>query len=171
MSVPIIETARLRLRGHTGADFDGHAALWGDRRVTRFIGGKPSTREEAWGRLLRLIGLWPTLGFGYWLVEEQATGAYVGDVGFADFKRDMEPSFGGAPEHGWALSPALQGKGYATEAVAASLDWARKRLPGRDCVCMIDPENAPSLKVAQKVGYREYARTTYKDAPIILLRA
>ena len=167
--IPVLETERLILRGHTRADFDAHAAIWADPSVTRYIGGKPSTREESWGRFLRLAGLWPTLGCGYWAVFEKASGRLAAETGFADFKRELTPSFEGAPEQGWVVAPWAQGKGYATEAALASLAWADKTLPG-DFVCLIDVDNAPSLRVAEKLGYREFARAPYKDDPSVLLR-
>jgi RimJ/RimL family protein N-acetyltransferase len=167
--IPIIETERLRLRGHELRDFENSAAMWADARVTRFIGGKPSTREESWRRFATFPGQWQLLGFGYWLIEEKAGGAYVGDGGFGSFKRDLEPALD-APEQGWALTPSMQGKGYATEAVLAMLGWAERHFQRTDFVCMISPGNAPSHRVAEKVGYREYARTTYKGEPTILLR-
>jgi len=167
--VPVLETARLRLRGHSLADFDASAAMWADPAVVRYISGKPCTREESWGRLLRYPGHWALLGFGFWLIEEKASGRFVGEGGFGDFKRAIEPAFD-APEQGWALAPWAHGRGYASEAVAAMLGWGAAHFGRGDFVCMIAPENAPSLRVAAKAGYREYARTSYKGAPSLLLR-
>lgn len=167
--VPVIETERLRLRGHTMGDFDAMAAMWGDDRVTRFIGGKPSTREEAWRRFMTFPGHWVLLGYGYWRIEEKAGGAYVGDGGFADFQRGL-PELACAPEQGWALSPAMHGKGYATEAVRAMISWGEQHFGRSDFVCMISPENVPSFRVAEKAGYREFARTEYHGSPSVLLR-
>jgi RimJ/RimL family protein N-acetyltransferase len=162
----VIETERLRLRAHGLEDFEPCTAMWGDPDVARFIGGRPSTREESWGRLLRYAGLWALLGFGYWAVEESATGAFVGDVGFADFKRAIEPSLEGLPEMGWALSPAFHGKGYASEAVAGALAWADARF--ERTACIITPENEASIRVALKTGFREALRTSFRDDPTIL---
>ena len=50
---PVIETQRTILRAHRLEDFDAYAAMWADPVVTRFIGGKPRTREESWMRFLR----------------------------------------------------------------------------------------------------------------------
>ena len=166
--VPILQTARLRLRGHRIDDFPACAALWGDPIVTRYIGGKPFTEEEVWARLLRYVGHWALLGFGYWVMEEQASGALVGEVGFADFKRELEPSIKGVPESGWVLSPPAHGKGYATEAVRAILAWGDERFAGARTVCLIAPENSASIRVADKCGYREQQRATYKGRPTIL---
>jgi RimJ/RimL family protein N-acetyltransferase len=166
---PTIETERLRMRGHTLADLDATAAMWADPDVARFIGGKPSTREESWTRMQRYPGLWALLGYGFWLLEEKVSGRFVGEAGFADFKREMTPRFD-APEHGWALASWAQGKGFASEALAAQLVWAENYFGRAPLVCMIDPGNAPSIKLAEKHGYREFARSTYKDHPSILFR-
>ena len=167
--VPVIETERLRLRGHEMRDFENSAAMWGDALVTRFIGGKPSAREDSWRRFMTFPGHWRLLGFGYWLIEEKTGGAYVGDGGFGNFKRDLPQPFD-APEQGWALMPAMHGKGYATEAVHAMLGWAERHFGRTDFVCMIAPDNRASLRVAEKAGYREYARAEYKDQPSVLFR-
>lgn len=170
MAVPVLETARLRLRGHERRDFDASAAMWGDAEVARFIGGRPSSREEVWGRYLRYIGMWPTLGCGYWVIEEKATGRFLGEIGFMDAMREITPSLEGLAEHGWALVAEAQGQGLASEAVAATIEWGAGHFTPFQPVCMISPENAPSIKLAEKFGYREFARTTYKGAPTILFR-
>jgi RimJ/RimL family protein N-acetyltransferase len=170
LDIPVIETERLRLRGHRIEDMDACASMWGDPVVARFIGGRPSTREEVWARLLRYAGLWALLGYGYWAVEDKADGGFVGDVGFADFKRDIEPSMEGMPEIGWALSPRVHGRGYATEAVAAALAWGDRRFDARPTVCIIDPENLASIGVAKKSGFKELAHTAYKGEPTIMYR-
>jgi RimJ/RimL family protein N-acetyltransferase len=171
MSLPdrAIGTARLSLRPHRLQDFEESAALWADPAVTRFIGGRPFVREEAWARLLRYAGLWALLGFGYWVIRETATGRFVGEAGFAEFRRDIEPGFGGAPEIGWVLSPWAQGRGFATEAARAILGWGEAHFGRVRTVCIIDPGHAASLRVAAKLGYREAARATYHGHEVILL--
>lgn len=168
--VPVVETERLHLRGHRLDDFDRCAALWADPVVTRFIGGKASTREESWMRLLRNVGHWSLLGFGYWVVEEKASGRFVGEIGFSELKREIEPGFEGVPEAGWVLAPGAHGRGFATEAVKAILAWGDKKFAGGPTVGIINPENTASIGVAAKCGYREIVRSTYKGAPIIQFR-
>src|SRR5689334_7786076 len=146
--VPVITTARLTLRGHTTADFAASAAMWADPEVTRYIGGRPFTREEAWARLLRYVGHWALLGFGYLVVRETATNRFIGEVGFVDYKREIVPSLGGAPEIGWVLSPEVHGQGFATEAVRAIIAWGETRFGPTRTVCLIDPDNVRSLRVA-----------------------
>lgn len=112
-AVPVVETERLRLRGQRLDDFDKSAALWADPAVTRFIGGKASTREECWMRLLRNVGHWSLLGFGYWAVEEKSSGHMVGEIGFSEFKREIEPSFEASPRPVgfWRPSHTVRGLG------------------------------------------------------------
>ncbi|MBC7767803.1 MAG: GNAT family N-acetyltransferase [Phycisphaerales bacterium] len=165
----MLETERLRLRGHELRDFDNSAAMWAEENVTRFIGGKPSSREDSWRRFQTYVGHWALLGHGFWLIEEKASGRFLGEGGFGTFKREIEPKFE-APEQGWAFAPHAQGQGYAHEAMAAALAWGETHFKRRDFVCMIAPENGPSLKLADKLGYREYARAPYRDELSVLLR-
>jgi RimJ/RimL family protein N-acetyltransferase len=167
--VPIIDTARLSLRGHRADDLAASAALWADPGVVRYIGGRPFSAEDAWAKLLRYAGLWSLLGYGYWAIVEKTTGGFIGELGFADFKRDIVPSFDGLPELGWALASRAHGKGYATEAVRAAVAWGETHLEQRRTACLIHPDNLPSLRVAAKAGYRELQRTTYKGQPTIIL--
>lgn len=166
--IPVIETARLRLRGHRVEDYGDCTAMWADAGVVRYIGGRAFSGEEVWSKILRYAGLWALLGFGYWAIEEKASGRFAGEVGFADFKREIEPSFGGAPEIGWALASWAHGRGFATEAVGAAIAWGDGQLGAVRTVCLIGPANGASIRVAQKCGYREFARTKYKNQPTIL---
>lgn len=168
---PLLETERLRLRGHRVEDLEASLALWTDPAVTRFIGsGKAFTREEVWARLVRYVGHWSLMGYGYWAVEEKETGAFVGEVGFADFQRVIEPALDGMPEMGWVLAPQVHGKGYATEAVRGALDWGDAHFGATPTVCLIDPENRPSLRVAEKCGFVARERAAYKDKTVLLFR-
>jgi RimJ/RimL family protein N-acetyltransferase len=169
VEVPNLETERLRFRGHRLEDFADSAAMWSDPVVTRHIGGKPFSREEVWARMLRYVGHWAWLGFGYWALEEKATGDFVGELGFADYKRDIQPSLDGTPELGWALATRVHGKGYATEAVRAAIAWGDEHFGKARTACLIHPENLASIRVAEKCGYREFQRATYKDHMVILL--
>lgn len=167
--VPILETARTVLRPHRLDDFETYAAMWADPTVTRFIGGRPRSREESWMRFLRHAGLWSLIGYGFWAIEDKATGRFIGETGFHDLKRDIEPSLEGVPEAGWALASAMHGRGLASEVVARIVAWADGTFGQSRTVCIIDPENVFSLKVADRSGYREILRTTYHGTPTILL--
>lgn len=168
VAAPTLETERLVLRAHRVSDFTDSLDLWSDPEATRFIGGRPFTQEEIWARLVRYVGHWVLLGYGYWVVTDKKTGRFLGEVGFADFKRDIEPSFEGMPEIGWVLAAHVHGRGYATEAVRAAIAWGDDHFEAARTVCIIAPENQPSIRVAEKCGYREFLRTTYKDNPTIM---
>src|SRR5262249_20611442 len=142
------------------------AAMWMDPEVTRFFKGMGATEEDVWGRLLRYAGYWSLLGFGFWAVRERATGRFVGDVGFGNLRRDITPPLGDAPEAGWVLARWAHGQGFATEAVSTVLAWASTRFD-RPTVCIIDPDNAASIRVAEKCGYRFVTHATYRGAPIL----
>ncbi len=168
-SAPAIETERTILRAHRLEDFDAYVAMWADPVVTRFIGGKPRTREESWMRFLRHSGLWSLLGYGFWAIEERKSGRFIGEAGFHDLKRDIVPSIEGIPEAGWALAPSAHGLGLASEVVTRVLAWGDQEFGRARTVCIIDPQNTGSLNVAAKCGYREVLRTTYHDNATVLL--
>jgi RimJ/RimL family protein N-acetyltransferase len=165
--VPIIETERLKLRGHTIDDASNVVALWSNPEVTRYI-GKPLTAEECWARLLRYVGHWSLLGFGYWVVEEKAAGEFVGEVGFSNSKRAIEPPLGSV-EVGWVLTPSKHGLGYATEAVNAVLAWGREHFGPAEAACLIHPEHYASIRVAQKCGFMRRQLGIYKGDPALIL--
>ena len=167
VSIPVVETERLVLRGHRLDDYEACAAMWGDPEVVRHIGGRPFGPSECWMRLMRYVGHWSLLGYGLWAVEEKATGRFVGEVGFFDYRREIDPPLE-APEMGWVLAPWSHGRGYASEAVRAARAWALGYFGPIETVCIINPDNAPSLRIAEKFGFRETARTTLGADPVIL---
>jgi RimJ/RimL family protein N-acetyltransferase len=162
-----IMTPRLVLRPHGLADAAESAAMWADAAVTRFIGGRAFDAEESRARLLRYAGHWALHGWGFWVVRDRADGAFLGEVGFGNYCRAIAPAFGEAPEIGWALVPAAQGRGVGREAVAAALGWGDARFART--VCMIRPGNARSMRLAEGLGYRRYAVAEYHGAETVLL--
>jgi RimJ/RimL family protein N-acetyltransferase len=167
-AAPILETARLILRPYRPEDLTVQAEILADPGVQRYLGGTPLSREESWRRMLLAPGLWAMLGYGYWAVERREDGVMIGQMGFADFKRDMKPSIEGLPEMGWIFAPAAQGRGYCTEAVRAALAWADDRLRSDRIVAIISPENAASIRIAQRCGFDRQEDATYRDERILL---
>ncbi len=167
---PVLETARLTLRPFRAGDLEPNAAAFADPEVVRHLSGTPLSREDSWRRVLTAAGLWPLFGYGYWSVERRADGAWVGQVGFGDFKRDMTPSIEGLPEMGWVFAPQGQRQGYATEAVVAALAWADEALRAPEIVAIIAPENAASIRLAEKTGFEDRSEARYRDEPILLFR-
>ena len=169
-TAPVIETERLRLRGFRASDLDAQAAAMTDPGVVRHLGGSPMSREDTWRKILASPGLWALLGYGYWVAERREDGAYLGQIGFADFKRDMIPNIEGIPEMGWIMAPEAQGRGYATEGVLAALDWAEKALGRSEIVAIISHANAASIRIAEKAGFAAREEAVYKSEPILLFR-
>ena len=165
-----LETDRLILRPPQQADFDDTYAMWSDINVVRHVTGVAFTREEAWARVLRSAGHWALMGFGYWVVSEKRSGKFIGEVGFGQYKRGIDPAFDEAPEIGWMLTAESQGQGYATEAVRAALRWADTRWPTANIVCIISPDNAPSLALAQKCAFAQSRTATYKGKPTVVFQ-
>lgn len=169
MSVPTLTTARLTMSPPQLSDFEDSRAMWADPLVVKHVGGRAFTDEESWTRLMRARGLWEVLGFGYWAVRETATGRYVGEVGFADLRRELEPSLYGLPEMGWVLAAWSHGQGFGTEAVRAGLAWIDEAHAPEVVPCIIDVANAPSIALATKVGFTLKTHTTFKGAPIVVM--
>lgn len=169
MTAPTLETARLTLRPRMRADFDDYAALWAAPEVARFTVGIPLSREDAWMRFCRMAGAWALTGYGAWIVRDKATGAFVGDVGPTDFGRDIVPSLAARIEFGWVIAPDAWGRGFATEALLATINWARRALAPAPYCCIIDPENAASQRVAAKAGFQRVGPAQYRGTTLDLL--
>ncbi|HKK35900.1 MAG TPA: GNAT family N-acetyltransferase, partial [Paracoccaceae bacterium] len=108
VGVPELETERLRLRAPSEADFEPFAAFYATER-SRFVGG-PLPRGKVWRSHAALVGHWALRGYGWWSLEERATGALAGRVGL------FHPEGWPEPEIGWTLFDGFEGRGYATEA-------------------------------------------------------
>lgn len=166
----MISTNRLLLRPHHIDDFDGYARLWMQASPANKSApnAQPLSQEDSWARLLRQIGHWSAFGFGPFLVLNHAEKRIVGEAGFAFCKRGNGPSFDGVPEAMWRIDVHDQGKGLATEAMQAAVSWldARQKFPRT--VCMIDPLNAASKRVASNLDFREFARAAYHENQVLL---
>lgn len=135
-------------------DLDDMAALLGDPAVMTYY-PRPKTRQEAaqwieWNR-----GLYSTRGYGLWLLTT-ADGDFVGDCGLTPQVVDGVTEL----EVGYHVLPAMQRRGYATEAAIASRDFARTVLGAKRLVAIIHPDNRPSQRVAEKTGLRPEKRAT-----------
>lgn len=71
---------------------------------------------------------------------------------------------------GWVLATHAHGQGYAAEATAAALAWADDNLRGQEIVAIIDPGNAPSIRVAERLGFSDRSDATYREEEILLFR-
>ena len=152
VEAPTLRTQRLVLRSHRFEDFAAMAAMYAQPDTVRFIGaGEPLSEEVVWSRLQRSAGAWLMLGYGFLVIEHAASGKVIGEAGFLErFAPAAEPR---TPEAGWALETSSRGQGYAGEAMTAILAWGDQRFART--VCVISPENTPSIVLARGLGYRE----------------
>lgn len=162
----MINTERLILRRHTLQDTDLVFQLAADPAVLQFIRGAPASREDAWHRLLRYAGHWSLLGFGMFAVVERATNQFIGEVGLADFQRGLGDDFDGTPEAAWLFKGSSHGKGYALEAMTAALDWFDAHAFSSRSVCIIEPRNTASIRLAEKLGFSYYGQGCYRNSDV-----
>ena len=148
-----IETERLLLRVPRPEDFARYAELLGDEAAARYIGGQ-LPRAAAWRRFLQMPGAWVVQGFAMFSVVEKATGRWLGQTG--PWKPDGWPG----NEVGWTFHPDAWGRGYATEAATAAIDWAFGNLDWDRVIHCIDPANVPSQKLAERLGSRNLGPVT-----------
>lgn len=170
MVQPVLETERLLLRPLRIDDLDSYTAIWQNETIVRYITGTPLSRETCWGRLLRTTGHWHWLGFGYFGIELKASGGLIGEAGVQDMRRIITPSLEGTLETGWAILPEYHGTGLAFEAASTIIEWAENALPPMEFTAMIDPVNAPSRKLAERLGFQPDCETVYMDNATIIYR-
>jgi RimJ/RimL family protein N-acetyltransferase len=159
---PTLETPRLILRPTAAEDFEAWAALMADD-ASHFIGG-PQPRSVAWRGFISVAGAWSIQGYSMFSVIEKASGLWVGRVG------PWVPDGWPGTEVGWAIAKPAYGKGYATEAATAAIDWAFEALGWTDVIHCIDPENIASQRVAERLGSTNRGRgwmpEPYEEHPV-----
>ena len=149
VTIPTLETERLRLRPFRPDDTDAYAAMCADPEFMRGLGSEPLPRGEAWRQMATFVGHWYLRGFGLWAVEEKARpGVLIGRIGC--YQPEEWPDF----EVGWALARPYWGRGYATEGARAAVSYAFEHLGRPRVVSLIAPENRPSIRVAERLGER-----------------
>jgi RimJ/RimL family protein N-acetyltransferase len=145
----MLETPRLVLRQFDERDLEPLAAIYADAETMRYLGtGATLSRGETWRAIAGMLGHWVLRGYGMWAVAERATGLMVGRVGFIN--PEGWPGF----ELGWVIVRSRWGRGYAPEAAAVALRYAREELGQEQVISLIRPQNAASIRVAEKIGER-----------------
>lgn len=147
-----LRTERLVLRAFREADLDAYAQICADPEVVRYV-GPPFSRTEAWLHIAMMLGHWQLRGCGMWAVEDRSGGALIGRIGF------YEPEGWPGLELGWMLARSHWGRGLATEGARAALAFALRVLERQHIISLIRPENAVSIRVAEKLGERFEGRS------------
>ncbi|MEC3860769.1 GNAT family N-acetyltransferase [Mesobacterium sp. TK19101] len=142
MPAPVLHTPRLRLRPHVMADMDPFWDFFQSARAT-YVDG-PKNRSHFWYGFASETGSWDLMGQGGWGVDTR-DGQFIGQVAIT------QPPHFPEREIGWIFFEAAEGKGYATEAATAALNWAWGQ--GFDTlVSYIHPDNARSIALAKRLG-------------------
>jgi RimJ/RimL family protein N-acetyltransferase len=149
----IVETPRLLLRPFEASDAQPMLEIHEDPEVARYLVGGPAPvtitgLTVAWRNVAMMIGHWHLRGYGAWAVEERATREVVGRVGL------WHPEGSPEIELGWVIRRSRWGRGFATEAADAALRWSWRNVPTNRIVSYIQPDNIPSIRVAEKIGQR-----------------
>jgi RimJ/RimL family protein N-acetyltransferase len=161
--IPVLQTARLFLRGWREGDFEAFAALHADPEQARFIGGV-LTRNDAWRRMASIAGHWILRGYGTWALEDRATGEFVGWSGL------WEPEGLPGCDLGWTLAPTARGRGLAQEAALRGRRYAYETVGLKSLISLIHPLNAASIRVAEKLGAHFERITSFGGADYAMYR-
>ncbi|WP_343347527.1 GNAT family N-acetyltransferase [Sphingomicrobium sp. XHP0239] len=164
---PRLSTERLILRGFVAEDFDAIYAYHQHPEVYRFFGPEPIGREELWRRTLASVGGWTVNGIGGWMVERRDEGDVIGTVAIFDSLRGK--GWDGEAELGYIFAAPMHGQGYAGEACRAALMWFDAERGG-DLYAMIDPRNASSHRLAERLGFAAERRFDYQGEELVLLK-
>jgi RimJ/RimL family protein N-acetyltransferase len=158
-----IETERLILRLPRIEDFDGYAELHADAEAARHIGG-PLLRAPAWRKFLQMPGAWAVQGYAMFSVVEKDSRRWIGQAG------PWQPEGWPGTEVGWVFQRAAWGRGYATEAARAAIDWVFENLGWSEVIHSISPDNHASQALARRLGSVNRGRgrlpPPHQDLPI-----
>lgn len=158
--VPVLETARLRLRLARQPDFEAYADMQGDAETMQFLNaGVGMTRRGAWHSFAVMVGQWALRGYGMLILEPRTARGFIGRVGI------YHPESWPGPELAWTIARPYWNQGYATEAALAVRDWAFEVLKLPRLISIIDPANLPSIRVAEKIGERLDRETEIEGKP------
>ncbi len=144
----IAETERLSIRTHESADAEPLAALWCDPIATAYMGG-PRDFDRVCASIREDVALPEQQRFDLWTLSEKATGDVIGHCGLLEKEIEGRPEV----ELVYVIMPRLWGRGYATEAGRAIIDYGVAALGCRRLVALIKPQNSASKRVAEKLGF------------------
>lgn len=143
-----LETKRLRLRLFNSGDAQAMYRLSSDPEVIKYAEARPvESLEEARQRLeAGPLSDYRKYGYGRFALELKETGQVIGFCGIK-FIPEID-----LPEIGYRLEKRYWGQGYGTEAAKACVAFAREDLQLEKIVALIMPENAASIRIAEKLG-------------------
>lgn len=150
----VIETPRLLMRPPEAGDVHELWEIHQDPDVMRFMDTTERDLSVAWRCVAVMVGHWQMRGYGPWVLISKRDGRMVGRTGL------WNVAGGPGLELGWMVRRPDWGKGFATEAATAALAWAWQHVPDDHVISLIEPGNARSIRVAEKIGQRLEGRTS-----------
>ena len=145
----ILETDRLVLRHLERGDLESLFALYRDPEIRRYFPEGTLTRDEtrrSSNGSSTAIRSTPELGL--WATIHKPSGRFIGRCGLLPWTIDDRPEV----EVAYLLARAFWGQGLATEAARAIVRHAFDRLELSRLICLIDPANQASIRVAERIG-------------------
>ena len=159
----VLETSRIRLRPFTTRDLNVVAEMVEDEEQMRFY-PRPRTRDEASAWIDRNLSLYEEHGYGIWFIESFETSEFLGYSGV----RPIAVEGVDETEIGWHTRKKFWGQGFATEAAGACRDLAFERLGAQRLIALIDPTNAASVRVAEKIGMQPEREAVVDDYACVI---
>ena len=170
----LLTTARLRLEPFTDTHLPEMNAMNSDPEVMRYLSGKPETLDETRAIIERVKARWIEVGYSWWAFIDRETRQLVGAGCLQNLRREatLLPDLDCPLEIGWRLRRDAQGRGLATEAATAIVDFAFDVRGADELLAVCHPDNAASASVMARLGMqhlgfqRWYGKdlTTYRIA-------
>lgn len=144
LRAPEIQTSRLLLRPLEASDAEPLFSIFSDTEAIRYWGTPDRTLEDSKNSIVRFQESWKKNGFGDWAVTENSSGRFIGFCGLHYITGMDEVNLG------YLLNRSYWGKGYATEACFASLNFGFEKRGLSQVVATTDPKNGASLRLLEK---------------------
>lgn len=165
---PLLVTERLELWIPTRQDIWAMRDIVADAATGRFLGAAQSAANH-YERFSRNAGSWLLYGYGSFMLRERTNGMLIGNTGVFHSVRGLGEDFDDLPEAGWILRADRVGQGLAYEAMTAVLAWFEREHGRQRIVCMISPANAPSIALAERLGFTPMRETELPDGEAVRL--
>ncbi|KOP25636.1 acetyltransferase [Hapalosiphon sp. MRB220] len=157
----LLHSDRLYLRPCQIADLDSLHNLWCDADIRRFLfDDRQISLEEAQGFIETSITSFSNHGYGIWLFFENHSNQIAGFAGLLQFSEEL-------PSLIFGVRPQFWGRGYATEATLAVLDYAFANLSLKYIVADVDEPNDRSIRVLDKIGMSRTKRAIVNERPLL----
>ena len=160
VTMPEIETARVRLRYLTLEDLDDLFRIYSNPEVMKYVGKGARTKDETLSALVSMIEHWKH-GFGMWAIIHKDSSKFIGRCGLCFL--DNTPEI----ELGYTLDKPYWNMGLATEASLAILKYGFEQIGLKRIVAIARPENLASQRVMQKVGMKFEKNAHYYNSDVV----